>query len=164
MAAANTVLWRTLVRSIFPGSVRLQRAGRGILLGRAFVHIFTSRRSNFIFGRPNPSVVLILSRHLRIPRIPQDRSELLGEIAIRSNEAIERFLLPDSPLVPSEPVNLPCRESFKRSHQLRERPENGIAFVCVLLRPRLKQRVHVIRHDAEREEFVARPMEMPPGV
>src|SRR2546423_3539031 len=135
------------------GSARLQRAGRGIL-----------PRRTFVLRRPNPGITLIRPHSFRVPRISQDKVELLFEIPIRPNEPIKCFLLPNRALGFFLLIHLARRKGFQGPHKFRQRPVNRVPLSIFFLWPRLKKRVDMVRHHAEREKFVTLVVKMPPCI
>ncbi|KAG0506231.1 MAG: hypothetical protein Udaeo_03890 [Candidatus Udaeobacter sp.] len=140
------------------GSARLQRAGRRILRRR------TSGAAHFIVRCPDPRIIFILFSDARIPRISQDIVELFGQVAIRPNVAVECFFLPHRSDFLLGAIDVARGKRFQGTHQLSQGPEFRFIARSFVLWPGLKQGMHMIRHDADGEEFIPRIVKMTPCV
>src|SRR6266487_5858641 len=135
------------------GSARVPRADFGVAPKQAFL-------AALVILRPDPRIILILLCHSRIPWISKNVMELLLEIAIRSHITIKSFAFPNCPLLFVDLVNFVSRKRFYRVDQLAQRPECCVSRVITFFRPWLDKKMHMIRHHARREQFVAFVMKM----
>src|SRR6266487_3544314 len=56
------------------------------------------------------------------------------------------------------------RKGFDRMQQFVERPENRISLLIIFFWPRLNQKMHVIRHHTDREQFVVSVVKVPESI
>src|SRR4051794_36777166 len=90
--------------------------------------------------------------------------KLFRQVATRPNVTVERFFLPHCSRFAFGAIDFARGKRFQRTHQLCQRPECRIFMRSFVFWPGLKKSVHMIRHDADGEEFVTRIVETTPRV
>src|SRR5205085_6050068 len=84
-------------------------------------------RPGFVLARPEPRIVLTGGRHHRRPGILANVNELLLQIALRTDESIERFLFPNRSGLAPACVESVRRDRFDVLEQFTNRIKNGVA-------------------------------------
>src|SRR5581483_3637677 len=143
---ARTFLWRGHswgrefpVRGLCLGFSLAGHAGRN------------ARATSFLY--PQPLVLFITFNQPSPDRILSDVFDLFFQYFVRSNDVIERFLLPHRSRTPNNPIYIPCRRSLD-SLQNVSQPVHISSFIA----ERSHKQMHMFWHDDGRMQLEPAPI------